>query len=58
MTSKNIIQLLGSEKYRIETALKIVKTNKQATEILNMNERTYFRKLKKYKLKSLRQREK
>lgn len=43
--------LLTSEKYRIQVAIEITKNNLEAKELLNMNERTFYRRVKKYKLK-------
>jgi len=46
----DIKRLLGSEKYRIITALCLTDNRKAAYKLLNMNERTFYRKLKNYKI--------
>jgi len=45
-----LMNLIGCEKSRIEYALSISKSRKKARELLNMNERTFFRKLSIYKI--------
>jgi len=47
----NLIRVLQDEKYRIQIALDHSSNNTQAMELLNMPETTFYRKLKKYKLK-------
>ena len=46
----DILKLLSSERYRIKTALNMTKNKKKAYAMLNMNERTFYRKLKEYNL--------
>jgi len=43
-------KLLGSEKFRIETAMNMVSKNKDVAKLLNISERSLYRKLKKYNL--------
>jgi len=43
-------KLLGSEKFRIEAAKKMVSTNKGVAKLLNISERSLYRKLKEYNL--------
>ncbi len=46
-----VTELIRSEKYRMETALKYSTTNKQAFELLGMPGTTFYRKIKGYNLK-------
>ena len=46
----NLIKLLSSEKARIEFALKNTKSRKEVYMMLQMPERSFYRKLRKYKL--------
>lgn len=46
----DVKKILSDEKYRMCIALKISNNNIEASELLNMSERTFYRKLRKYKL--------
>ena len=48
--SDMIIKLINSEKFRIQTALNFCKTKKEAAEMLNISERTLFRKIIEYNI--------
>lgn len=48
----NISSLLISEKYRIETAIKITKKPTEAYELLNISRRTFYRKVREYGLQT------
>ena len=41
-------QMLSSEKYRIELAIKLTKNDQAAITLLNLRERTFYRKIKGY----------
>ena len=45
-----IERLLSDEKYRILLAISKSKNKKEAYRLLNMNERTFYRKIRKYKI--------
>lgn len=47
----NIKQLLGDEKYRCEIAVLLTKNFVAASKLLNVSERTFYRKLKEYKIR-------
>lgn len=49
-TNEGFMRLLRDEKYRIEVALSISKSKKEACVKLGMGERTFYRKLAEYNL--------
>lgn len=53
-TSKyDLKKLLSDESYRYRIAITLSKTNKEACSLLNTTERTFYRKLKEYRLTNL-----
>lgn len=47
----NMIQLMRSQRYRLKIAIQHSNSSTEAAELLGISERTYFRWLKKYKIK-------
>jgi len=45
-----ILELLSSERYRFEVAIDLAKNNIEAAEMLGTTERTFYRKIKEFKL--------
>ena len=43
-------RMLGDEKYRFEIAIKFTKNDQAAMSLLNIRERTYYRKLKAHNI--------
>jgi hypothetical protein len=48
--SVNIERLLSDERYRLEVALQITKTNRKAASLLKMSERTLYRQRLKFNM--------
>lgn len=45
-----ILELLSSEKYRFKVAIDLAKNNIEAAKMLGTTERTFYRKIKEFKL--------